>query len=210
MKVPHPAGPGGGEGVDDPDGAEQVGVDRRSGRLEVRGVAQVLKEHDARHGHHGVQLGIPVEHGVTQGLDRRTVGDIRTECAPAFFGEFRERSRTAAGDGHDAARSGEPAGQLSPDARGSADDENGAVGEIHEFFPSVRGATACSPVAHTVRSSVPVEQWCRKPCRTPSDLAVPPSSLVLSGPPLSPRTALRCRYEGRIRQPARQLPPRPA
>ncbi|CAL2069322.1 hypothetical protein GPN2_21030 [Streptomyces murinus] len=163
-----------GEGVDHPDGAEQVGLDRRPRRLEVRRVAQVLHEHDARHGHHRVQPGVAVEHGVTGGGDGGTVGDIDLERAEALLGQFRERPGATAADGHGAARRGEPPGQLPPDARGAADDEDGAVGEIHEIFLSAEIFSA-----ESYAKTVLPQSW-----RRPPPLAGPPFSLVLPGPPL--------------------------
>ncbi len=202
----------GGEGVDDPDGTEQVGVDRRLCRLEVRGVAQVLEEHDARHGHHGVQLGIPGERGVTGGCDGDSVGDVDADRAEAFFGEFRECLRAAAANGHSGARRGEPPGQLSPDTRGPANDESGVVGEIHEIFPSVPGADgvqardADSDVPCLVRNSASTVLTASAGCGRAS---------VFPGPPRAPVETYAPHYgvghEGRgIRQPTRQLPACPA
>lgn len=134
-----------GEGVDHPDGAEQVGVDRPLGRPEVRGVAQILHEHDARHRHHRVQPGVPGEYGVADGRDRGAVGDVDGKRAEPLRGEFAERFGVTAADGHGAARRGEPPGQFPPDARGPADDEDGAVREVHEVFLPVQAPTACPP-----------------------------------------------------------------
>ena len=111
-----------------------------SRRLEVRGVAQVLQQHDPGMVTTVSSSGYRARTASRARCDGGTVGDVDTESAEAFRGEFRERLRAAAADGHGAARRGEPAGQLPPDTRGPADDENGAVGEIHEIFPSVQGA----------------------------------------------------------------------
>lgn len=78
---------------------------------------------------------------------------------------FRERLRAAAAHGHGAARRSEAPGQLSPDTRGPADDQNGAVGEIHEIFAQHAAQPTPDRPDGAIIATTASERWHGQPVR---------------------------------------------
>src|SRR6202044_2315557 len=64
-------------------------------------------------------------------VDAGGVGHVDGSGGEPFSGEFVEQLGSSAADDDVAAGRGEAAGELEADSRGSAGDEDGAVGDVH-------------------------------------------------------------------------------
>ena len=149
------------------------------------------------------------------------VGHVDGNGGEPFGGEFVEQVGSPAADDDVAAGRGEAAGELEADSRGSAGDEDGAVGDVHCLL--LLRAPDSDELAGAVddglgyRPGPPCEAAHGRPA-TPSVLTCSPaagSTPVFRGPVRAPLAEEALNYAAdyerrRPRQPARQLPPCPA
>ena len=98
---------------------------------EVRGIAQVLGDPDPGHRHDRVEARVAAEDRVAGTVDAGGVGHVDGNGGEPLSGEFAEQVGSSAADDDVAAGRGEAAGELEADPRGSAGDEDGAVGDVH-------------------------------------------------------------------------------
>jgi hypothetical protein len=120
-----------GERVDNADRAEQVGVDRGLRDIEVRGIAQVLGDHDPGHRHDRVETRMAAQDRVAGAADAAGVGHVDLHGREPLGRDLVEQVGSPAADDDGAAGRSETARELEADSRSSAGDEDGAVGDVH-------------------------------------------------------------------------------